>query len=441
MDTNIFFHITKKILETTKNENIIIILFELFLKIDYSLQKKYDYIKQTIQNIFANDKIKDDFIYLFSKIQKTYFGFSKLAFIFKYKKSKLLVENDLSMNFLNINNKTTICIYQNDNRYLFNIFDLANIINKNLSNAPMFFSVPLISKNPYNNIPFNKSTLYNIYFHLRNNLFVIPELFNKFFILNFNLKLFYTEYEYLIREHSINNHVNNSFIDILHKDTNNMIKEYNRTVRTIHQINIDEEFPKKKLVEIMRPYLKLYFLSKYSLIGIKKIKSRILLRNKLLILKKYNKSFGKKIVKLEYFLNKQGQRRVKNKIITFNDIHNSFNEKKYKNCFLQNHLSNSNVDEDVYVSEPHRERIDSSETNSNMSDNESDINNIPIIQNRLQNNYFNVVITTTQVFSNETLNLFNSNNDEEIQNETTNYDVEEETSDNESNEEDFDSVS
>ena len=404
MNTNIFFHITKKILEITKNERIINIFFDIFLANDYSLQNKFNYLKKIIDNIFATDKIKNDFIHLFCKIQKTYFGFSKLVFIFKYKNSKLLVENDLSMNPLNINNKTTICIYHNNNRYLFNIFDLMNIINKNLSNSPMFFSIPLISKNPYNNIPFNKSTLYNIYFHLRNNLFVIPELFNKFFILNFNLKLFYSEYEYLIREHAINNYVNNSFIDILHKNTISMIKEYNMNVSTKNQINIDEEFPKKKLVEIMRPYLKIYFFSKYSLIGIKKIKSKLLLKKKLSILKKYNKSFGKKIIKLEYFFNKNGKRRVKNTIITFNDSHNIFNDKIYKSFFLTDHLNTVYAEENV-------ETTDSDDTTPNILENEivpvHETNNTLVSQNGLQDYYFNLIITSTNFFSNDS--LFNSN--------------------------------
>jgi len=427
MNTNIFFHITKKILENTKNERIINIFFDIFLANEYSLQNKFNYLKKIIDNIFATDKIRSDFIHLFCKIQKTYFGFSKLVFIFKYKKSKLLVENDLSMNPLNINKKTTICIYQNDNRYLFNIFDLMNIINTNLSNSPMFFSTPLISKNPYNNMPFNKSTLYNIYFHLRNNLFVIPELFNKFFILNFNLKLFCSEYEYLIREHAINNHVNNSFIDILHKNTISMIKEYNMNVSTKNQINIDEDFPKKKLVEIMRPYLNLYFLSKYSLIGIKKIKSKLLLKNKLSNLKKYNKSFGKKIIKLEFFFNKKGKRRVKDKIITFNDSHNIFNDKTYKKFFLTDHLNTVDTEEDVETDE-------SDDTTTNISENETDtereINNIPVSQNGLQDYYFNVIITSTNIISNES--LFNSNI------ETNNNEDEE---DEEDEEEELDSIS
>ena len=424
MDKNIFFHIIKKILETTKNENIINIFFEIFLRTDYSLQNKFNYLKKTIDNIFTNNKIRFDFIDVFRKVQKTYFGFSKLAFIFKYKKSKLLVENDLSMNPLNINNKITICIYQNDNRYLFNIFDLTNIINKNLSNSPMFFSVPLISKNPYNNIPFNKSTLYNIYFHLRNNLFVIPELFNKFFILNFNLNLFYNEYEYLIREHAINSHVNNTFVDILHKNTMSMINEYNRTVLVKNQINIDEEFPKKKLVEIMRPYLKLYFLSKYSLIGVKKIKSKVLLRNKLSILKKYNKSFGKKTIKLDFFFNKKGQRRVKDTTTTFNDNHNNFNNFNNKKNFLTDHLNNLSTEENIETDD------ESSENNSdNENENENENNEQPIVQNVVEDYYVNVIITSTQFFSNESLSLFNSNIETNI--ETNNNEVQEQNDDEE----------
>jgi hypothetical protein len=107
-----------------------------------------------------------------------------------------------------------------------------------------------------------------------------------------------------------------------------------------NQINIDNDFPKKTLVEIMRPYLKLYFLSKYSLIGVKKYKSKLLLRKKLLKLKNHNKSFGKKIIKLSFFLNHDSDLLIawkSNKYV----IQCSDNFSKYFDCgtFLEIHRS------------------------------------------------------------------------------------------------------
>ena len=64
------------------------------------------------------------------------------------------------------------------------------IINNALSNSPDFFSVPLVIKNPYNNVPFNKSTLYNIYFNIMSKTYIVSELIHKFFLTNFDINKF-----------------------------------------------------------------------------------------------------------------------------------------------------------------------------------------------------------------------------------------------------------
>ena len=143
-----------------------IIFFMLINKKDYSLKNKFKYINEQINNIFFTEEQKEDFINIFCKIQKTYFAFARFAYIYKYKKAKIVVDFDLCLNPIDINNKNSICLLQEKYKYCFRINDLINIIDTALSNSPNFFSDPLISKNPYNNVPFNKSTLYNIYFKI-----------------------------------------------------------------------------------------------------------------------------------------------------------------------------------------------------------------------------------------------------------------------------------
>ena len=262
MSLNTIFYTIKTLLTNSDSsvEKSVCFFFDILLQNQYSITCKFYYFILTIENIFITSNQREMFIDLFCKAQKTYFYFTKLALNFKYKKSKIIVDTDLSMNPLNKNSKTTICIYQDNNRYLFNIFDLVNIITKNLSNSTNFFPEPLITKNPYNNIPFNKSTLYNIFFHLREKLFIVPELFNKFFYSHFNLKDFTNDNEYLIREYSIENYINNTFTDILYKNVIFMLRDYNNIVSTKYKIFINKDFSKKKLVDIMRPYLKLYYI-------------------------------------------------------------------------------------------------------------------------------------------------------------------------------------
>ena len=143
--------------------------------------------------------MKNEFITNFNKIQHVYHILNKFKFLYKYKKSKIIVDCDLCLNKLDINHNLTFCLYQGNNRYLFNINEIVKIIITSLINSPLFFSEPLVSKNPYNNIPLNKSTLYNIYFTLQRKNIKIHELFYKFFLQNFNLTDFKKYNEHLIK--------------------------------------------------------------------------------------------------------------------------------------------------------------------------------------------------------------------------------------------------
>ena len=143
---------------------------------------------------------REEFINYFCKIQKIYYAFSRLAFIYKYKKSTMSATTDMGLNDITINDKNVLCIYHFNSRYLFNINDLLKIINTSLKNSYAFFSQPLQSKNPYNNLPFTKSNLYNIYFFMKYNTHIYNDLFIKFFYCDFNLSTFYYKYEYLLNK-------------------------------------------------------------------------------------------------------------------------------------------------------------------------------------------------------------------------------------------------
>jgi hypothetical protein len=65
------------------------------------------------------------------------------------------------------------------------------------------------------------------------------------------------------------------------------------------RIYIDSDFPKEELVNIMRPYLHLYYVSMYSLDEHKKLTSFSDLTRKLHKFYKHNPKFGRKIVKKE----------------------------------------------------------------------------------------------------------------------------------------------
>ena len=339
---NTFFLIIQKYFKITNDtlQNLDslqkIIYFMFVCKKEYSIEIKFKYFIDEINNIFLTEEQKEDFINIFCNIQKIYFALSRFACVYKYKKAKVVVDFDLCLNPINFDNKNSICLLQQKYKYYFRINDLISIIDTALSNSPNFFSDPLISKNPYNNVPFNKSTLYNIYFGIREKTYIIPELLHKFFLCNFDIYKFEKKYEYLIREHAIQKYIKNSDIETLHNSVLSMINYYNNIDYTYnHQIKIHANFPKKKLVDIMRPYLHLYYLYKYSLITTKKMNSKNILYKKLLDFFKFNPSFGREQIKVQTIFLKN--KKIYKNIHSYNDKHILFYQDS--KTFLTSHLS------------------------------------------------------------------------------------------------------
>jgi len=306
-----------------------------------TIKNKFGFFKDMLSNIFMKEKLVE-FIDFFCKIQKIYKVLNTFVVRYKYYKSKIVVNTDIELNTLEINDKNVICILQENSRYLFHINDLIKIITTSLTNANMFFSEPLKIKNPYNNIPFNKATLYNIYFFIKFKTNIYPEFFFKFFECDFNLTCFIHKHEYILREYNINNYVYKSTSNILVNEIESMILNFNTSVGQIRnkksKIEINSSFPKELLIKIMQPYLLLYCISKYSLLYYKKMEAKSILRKKMELFHKYNPNFGRKRYKI-IVNTKNLKKKIIGKIVEFDDKHIPFNDIKFQNeIFLKDHL-------------------------------------------------------------------------------------------------------
>jgi hypothetical protein len=319
---NSFNIITNKVI--TEQDNLQYVIFKILINElhlcetpECFVQKKFMYIDKVMQNIFFNQEIKNDFCDIFNKIQKTYNIFTKISRI--YKKTKIVVDTDLCMNKINEGDKNVICILQNGNKYLFNIYEILKIIDLSLINSQYFFSIPLHIKNPYNNIPFNKSTLYNIYFFVKFNTYHYDELLINFFNTNFNIIVFTKRHEHVLREYIISNYVTNSPDDILYEDIIEMIY-YSNNYIVKNEIKIHEAFPIKKLVKIMKPYLHLWVTGLYSLVPITKTLSYDRFCHKIMKFNKFNAQFGRRLIKINQ--NETTKKMVQ--VVEFNDRHPKF---------------------------------------------------------------------------------------------------------------------
>ena len=364
-----FHYINKKLIgiqNENKFDNIHKINFYLFNQKEYSIQNKFLFLSEMFNNMFNSEEIREEILNNFYKIQKVYHGFARLAHNYKYKTAAIIIETDLIMNPIKENSRCVFCLYQNNYKYLFNIHELIKIINNSIANSSHFFSNPIPIKNPYNNIIFNKSTLYNIYFFIKMNTLLNPEIFYYYFKTNFNLNKFVKEYQYLLRDFSIKTYLNNSSKEILYDDVISMIDEYNFfIVKYENQIIVHHEFPIDKLVEIMKPYLKLYLLSHYSLILLIREKSKKELITQLSAFKKFNPLFGRRSIKIK----RNGLSEV-----SFNIDHIQFNKNeimKDTSEFMINHTSKI-IEEEREVNNYIYFVVDDNNNNNDGDDDDSD---------------------------------------------------------------------
>lgn len=275
---------------------------------------KIKYLYDEVANMFYSKEHKERLLVLFSKVQRIYYAFLKFMLIYKYKKYKTVVEDDLSLNKINIKNNNVMCIIQKKCIYLFTLNDLLSIINSALSNAAEFFIDVYDPKNPYNNIIFDKSTLYNIYFKMKKSS-MFSTLFHLFFINNFDKTSFFLNNESYIRDYSIKRYVYNTPTNIIYYKILHMI---NINIYT-RNLKIDEDFSTKLLVDIMKPFFHCYCTYIYGVTGTEKIYYyKKLLNYKMKVFYEFNKSFGRKICKIIFCNNK------KQKMYYYNTNHINF---------------------------------------------------------------------------------------------------------------------
>jgi hypothetical protein len=304
-------------------------------------KSKLQFFIETINNFYLSEKHEErnEFMDYFRQIQRTYHTLNRLCFKYKIKKTKQIVNTDLELNEISIGQKK------------FKIQDLLKIIYTSLTNTYMFFCEPITIKNPYNNIPFNKSILYYIYFYLINNTYIgyikhdHIDLFFKFKQCNFNMTKFVDSYEYILRENSIRIYMTNSTKIQIKSDILKMIKEYN-TYHDTNKINIDYDFPTDVLIRIMKPYFHLYLTACYSLVPKNKTESKYKLTRKLKEFQQFNPSFGRKIVVLKKSI-KNGKTMTYKSHTDFNMEHKKFYINNTEN-FMNNHLIYKYNDDNIY---------------------------------------------------------------------------------------------
>jgi hypothetical protein len=325
------------------NELFLKQLFYSLISISYNnsnnYTSKFQYLKDILNNNFIEPVVKELFFNTFAKIQRTYRILSRFVYKYKFYKAEIQIHTDIFLSPITEKDRNVIVIFQNNKKYLFKINDLINILNSALGNTSYFFATPLISKNPYNNMPFSKADLYNIYFFIKSSNFIMPILIHNFFLSNFNLKKFKIDNEDNIREYAVKNYIENSSQNILINTIAVMLSTNTYTQR----IRIHKDFPKKKLIDIMKPYLYLYLTTNYGTELNKRNEYEYRLNKKLKLFGKFNPKFGRKLVvsNVSFTNEKKYKTDFNDKYIPF------YNE--YDDDFMNNHLNT--IEEEEYSDE------------------------------------------------------------------------------------------
>jgi hypothetical protein len=294
------------------------------------IHNKYKLFDNFSNNIFLSKESKDKIRYIFYKSQKTYLTLLKFANIIRHKISKEKVNIDLRMDIIDPYSKFSIVLYHHNSKYFFLLSDLINIIHNAITNstATDIFSIPKEPKNPYNNMPFKKIDLYNIYYHIKFAFINVPYLIELYYLSDFNIRKFIIENEQTLREISIRNYLNNTSLNVLFSEIKCLLKYCNI------KFEIHEEIPKKEIIDIFRPYLYLYFITQDYIEGTdKKMLSENILKNKMKDFYIFNPNFGKKNINIKKNKINDISKNIFYSSFTFNMLNPTFNINDAYNSF------------------------------------------------------------------------------------------------------------
>ena len=233
--------------------------------LSHTKKPKFEYLQHVFDNPFLNESNKDDFLQAFCQIQKIYYQLLHIQQMLLMNDSKIQNTNDLLSNNLDRHDtKHVICIYQQKKCFLFSMNDLIKMIQISIGYSPNFQHNPLVCKNPYNNVEFNKSTMYRIYFWIKKHRIIMPRLVESLFRCEFDIEMFGINYSTQVLEYYVKYFVQNTSVNGLFFHVKNMLEIYNEYIVTENQINISSFVSKSLLVEKVKHILVFYLLYKYS---------------------------------------------------------------------------------------------------------------------------------------------------------------------------------
>ena len=228
--------------------------------------EKFGKVSFLMGNNFLNNNSKDIFLSKFSRFQRTINAFKKLAKMWRIKRKYVVYQNTTDFKGVELSEyrkELVIELIENNTVYSFLIHDLLKIWCVALRQRIHAFENPLKFKNPYTNMPFSITNLYNIYYRAFFNLIKRHPLVDMHFNSKFSLQLLLRTYGSQMREWAIYDYANTDDIS-LYYELIGIQEEYGHILRCLRT---DERFSnnvKLKQIKQYRQLIKTYCFISYS---------------------------------------------------------------------------------------------------------------------------------------------------------------------------------
>lgn len=328
------------------------------------ISKKYTLLKKSLNNKFSSND-SNDYLNSFSRAQKIYFAFSRLAFVYRYKKAIIRNEEDMFMLPISETEKNVIAVYENNNKYLFRQSEILKICRNSLCHASendLDFIEPRPMKNPYTNIPFNKASLFYMYDKIVKESYKVPLLFQTFFLCSFNLKELWIKHSPFITSLTIKDYINNAPPKTISGIILAMLEHVEEQHDIDFKFSISSDFDRDVLNTVMKPYLELFLQSFHNHNDFFSNRCLEELKYKLKVLHTKHPNFGRKKISLTRNYISMKMFNVKRNVV-FSSEHNDFTYSTSLDNFKESHSYTGFIDDvdfrlnDPYFARERRERI------------------------------------------------------------------------------------
>jgi hypothetical protein len=223
-------------------------------------------IKKLLENPFVNDENKEKFMVNFSRFQKTINGFKKLVRLWRIKRKYLVYPNttDLKGNELtDYKPHLVIDLIENNTIYSFCIHDLLKMWNMSLRTRMCVIETPVQLKNPYTNLAFSNTNLYNIYYKALFEGLTRPPVVDMCFQCRFSIQTLLHTYGAQLREWAITDYAETEDISLY----NELVGVYTDYGNLLPQLRVSRDFSdsiKIKQIRIYMPIIQAYCFMAYS---------------------------------------------------------------------------------------------------------------------------------------------------------------------------------